>query len=142
MNSCRVPVTAALRRSIQERISRFEEEAPEALRWLAPYVRRHGVLPCTIGWLETVGITPDGQVLKFSADGERFEYEELREPESWGEFANALVQAAQRYPDLAAMVPQIPAGATACTHCRELPFQNRSFICVCGNIGWVPCDAR
>src|SRR5262245_53958161 len=64
----RVSVTPEEAAFIQQRIERFAEEAPEELSWELPYVREHGALPLYLGWTETFGIRPDGELIRWSTE--------------------------------------------------------------------------
>lgn len=107
MNASRVCLSPELAEFIADRIARYRQEAAQNQLWLAPFVERFGILPLFVGWLETIGILPDGRVRKFSADGNTVEYEGLREPEGNEEVAMALAEGAKRFPELSsALLPR------------------------------------
>lgn len=131
---CRVPVGSAERAFIQERIDRFEDEAPEELLWLLPHVREHGALPLYVGWTETAGIRPNGELIRWSTEGwpGAFELGDV-----WQKIA--LVKGSERYAQLRRLVPARPRDARDCETCKgsgRLPV-HPEVICQCGGVGWV-----
>ena len=58
----------------------------------------------------------------------------------------ALVQGAERYPELKALIPVRPASALTCDTCKGagripgLPDALKQVICSCGGIGWLHPD--
>lgn len=142
MATSRVEMTPALSAFVAARIASYDVERAENQDWLVPYVSKHQILPLYSDWLETYGIMADGSVRKFSADGERSEYDGLRELESWQALAHTLLSGARRYPGLAVLVPTRASNAETCEQCRGRgQFESHpSVVCACGGLGWSPAD--
>ena len=132
----RVSVTADEQAYIQARVDRFVEEAPQELRWQIPHVRIHGALPLYSGWVESVGIRPDGTLVRWSTEEDWTEARELYNA-TWA--TTALVQGAERYPKLRHLIPSRPVAAHTCEVCGgtgrfpSVP----AIICECGGVGWI-----
>ena len=132
----RVAVSSNERAYIKERIDRFADEAPEDLQWQLVHVRAHGALPLHIGWTETVGICPDGTLVRWSTEGDWAGAREL-EDAPW--VTIALVEGAARYPLLRRLVPQRPDDARTCEACGGAGrlALHPTVICECGGVGWI-----
>src|SRR3954470_2417848 len=107
----RVSVSTEVSRLIAVRIASFPTGAPEPLRWQVPFVAEFAALPLYLGWDETIGIRPDGEVVRWSTEGD---YRGVRPVEDRTWVLSALVDGARRYPELAALLPERPAGAVDC----------------------------
>jgi hypothetical protein len=120
---------------VAARIRAFDSESSERLRWLSPYVTQFEALPLYIGWLETVGLRPDGSVLRWSTEGE---YEGWRAVDDPLLLRASLVEGAKRYPALEPLIPTRPEGARTCETCGGLGHipQIPQVICACGGVGW------
>jgi hypothetical protein len=101
----RVLVTDEERAFIEERIDRYADEAPTELQWQLRYVRAHGALPLYVGWTETAAIRPNGEMVRWSTEGDWPGVRELNE-RIW--VTTALVRGAERYPQLWRLVPSRP----------------------------------
>jgi hypothetical protein len=132
----RVPVSAEIEAQIASRIGAFSAEAPEKLRWLVPYASQFGALPLYPGWTETIGIRPNGEVVRWSTEGE-FVGARPVEDRSW--VLAALVAGANRYAELRPLLPVRGPDAIDCP-CRAIPICTSGQVgCVeCGGLGWVP----
>ncbi len=132
----RVEVTPELSAFIAARIAGFPAEAPERLRWEAPFVAEFDALPLYVGWVETVGVRPDGEVVRWSTEGD---YAGVRAVEDRVWVLSALVDGSRRYPELAALIPERPPDAADCP-CRGQPvFASGVVLCgECGGVGWLP----
>src|SRR4051812_31920656 len=98
----RIPLPAELSRVVAERIAGFPAEAPEALRWLVPHVLTYEALPLHLGWTETIALRADGEVIRWSTEGEYLG------PTPVGDgitALQALVDGVARYPELRAVLP-------------------------------------
>lgn len=134
----RVSVSTELATWIAARIANYPAEAPENLRWHSPHVARHGALPLYAGWTETIGIRADGELVRWSTEGE-FDGTRAVEERSW--VLTALVAGAGRYAELRPLLPVRGPDAVDCP-CRAIP------LCVsgqvgcgeCGGLGWLPAD--
>ena len=131
-----VSVTACSSRFIAARIDRFAVEVPEPLRWQVPYVTEFGALPLYLGWIETIAIRPDGEVVRWSTEGD---YEGALPLEDRGWLLPALVTGARRYPELKVLLPAREPGAIDCP-CRghEMFVSGRVICGQCGGLGWLP----
>lgn len=65
----RFAVPEKLAAFIAARIAGYATEAPERLRWESPFVAEFTALPLYLGWTETIGIRPDGDVVRWSTEG-------------------------------------------------------------------------
>jgi hypothetical protein len=65
----RVEVSSDLSTFIAARIAGYESEAPERRRWQAPFVAEFAALPLYLGWVETIGIRADGEVVCWHTEG-------------------------------------------------------------------------
>jgi hypothetical protein len=132
----RVLVTDEERAFIEQRVDGYAHEAPTELQWQLPYVRAHGALPLYVGWTETAAIRPNGEMVRWSTEGDWPGARELSE-RIW--VTTALVRGAERYPQLWRLVPSRPEGAHTCEACGGTGrFPPRSeIICQCGGVGWI-----
>ena len=58
----RVAVSPELSAFIAARVAGYPTEAPERLRWASSFVADFSALPLYMGWTETIGIRPDGEI--------------------------------------------------------------------------------
>jgi hypothetical protein len=121
---------------IAARVAGYPDEASDRLRWAAPSVAEFGALPLYLGWTETLGIRPDGAVVRWSTEGE---YAGVRPVADRTWLLTALVEGARRYPELVALLPERTPGATDCA-CRNHPLVTSGKVLCgeCGGIGWLP----
>ncbi len=131
----RVEVPPGLSALIAARIAAYSADAPERLQWHAPYVAEFGALPLYAGWTETIGVRPDGQIVRWSTEGE---YSGVRLVEERRWVLSALVTGTERYPELRALLPARPRDAVDC-QCRNHPlFAPGKMLCgICGGVGWL-----
>lgn len=130
----RVAVSPEISVWIAGRIAGFPSEAPKQLRWEESYVAEFSALPLHLGWFETIAIRPDGEIVRWSTEGE---YPGVRPVEDRFYWLPALVDGSRRYTELAVLLPQRPAGAVDCLSCRPV-FGEPGIICGdCLNLGWV-----
>lgn len=131
-----IPVTAEITARIASRIAAFPIEAPEKLRWLSPYATRFAALPLYPGWTETIGIRPDGELVRWSTEGD-FAGTRPVEDRSW--VLTALVAGSDRYPELRPLLPVRGADAVDCP-CRAIPWcvSGKVGCAECGGLGWLP----
>jgi hypothetical protein len=120
---------------VRERIRLFDREAPETWQWQSTYVRTHDALPLYLGWTETLGIRPDGSLVRWSTEQEYDGWKSIDRP---GECALALVRAAEQYPTLSNLVPPRPSDAEDCRSCAGFGCfpQQPELICECAGLGW------
>lgn len=131
----RVAVSRSQARIIRDLIASFPNESV-----MAAYVARHRALPLYVDWAATIGITPRGDIVEWSTEGD---YDGLRPAESsW--VVDALVQGSKKYPALSFLIPPRPPTAHTCPDCQgtgritALPEQiTEQVICSCGGVGWV-----
>ena len=132
----RVAVTEDASAYIAARIAAFLTEADERHRWLAVYVADFGALPLYLGWTETIGIRPDGEVISWSTESE---FAGVRSVEEWTWVLSALVAGSDRYPELRRLLPEQGPGAVDCSCRNQLLFVSGKVLCgECGGVGWLP----
>jgi hypothetical protein len=120
---------------IAARIAAFPSEAPEQLRWQTSYVAEAAALPLYLGWTDTIGIRADGEIVRWSTDGE---YAGVRSVEERYFWLSALVIGSQRYPELRVLLPARPVGAIDCRHLAHPWFAENKIICSeCCCLGWI-----
>lgn len=66
----RLAVTRELAAWLADRIAAYPAESPPQLKWLAEFAAQAGALPLYLGWFETIGLRPDGEVVSWSTEGE------------------------------------------------------------------------
>jgi hypothetical protein len=120
---------------IAARIAGYAAEAADELQWQSPFVAQFAALPLYLGWTETIGLRPDGQLIRWSTEGD---YAGMRPIEDRIWMLSALVAGAQRYAELRALLPKRPPGAVDCP-CRKHPLlASGKVLCdQCGGIGWL-----
>jgi hypothetical protein len=120
---------------IAARIAGYSEEAPERVRWESPFVAEFAALPLYLGWTETIGLRPDGEMVSWSTEGD---YSGTRPVEDRLWVLSALVAGVERYSELRALLPERPAAAIDC-QCRKHPLlaSGRVLCGECGGIGWL-----
>jgi hypothetical protein len=133
----RLQLDARQAKFIADRVRELERESPQTWRWQQEFVSAYGVLPLFLGWTETLGIQPDGHLVRWSTE---HEYPGLLPIEAPVDCALVLVRAAQLYPVLEALLPQRPPevpDCPTCAGCGRLP-QLPDLVCECCGLGWVP----
>jgi hypothetical protein len=131
----RVTMPPELSSRIAARVGTFSSEAPEQLRWQAPHVAEAAALPLCVGWTETIGIRADGEIIRWSTEGEYPGVQPVEDRYLW---LNALVAGCRRYPELRALLPTRPAGAVDCRHLAHPLFAEGKVFCPeCCGLGWV-----
>ena len=132
----RVPISSQIAAQIRSRIAAFPTEAPETLQWLSPYTKQFGALPLYPGWIETIGIRPDGEIVCWSTEGD-FAGTRPVDERSW--VLLALVAGAERYSELRPLLPVRGPDAVDCL-CRAVPIVVSGQVRCgrCGGLGWLP----
>src|SRR5271168_4579105 len=104
----RLPVAAGTSEYIARCIGAFRDEVPEQLRWQSQYVAEFAALPLYIGWTETIGLRADGEIVRWSTEGE---YPGLRSVEDQVWVRAGLVEGSKQYPGLKCLIPERSPGA-------------------------------
>ncbi|HKO91813.1 MAG TPA: hypothetical protein VJU61_11700 [Polyangiaceae bacterium] len=122
---------------VADRVRHFARDAPETWSWQRGYVQEHRALPLYLGWTETLGIQPDGFLVRWSTEAEYDGVKSIVDPI---ECAVALTLGAERYPELQSLVPDRPRDVQHCSACAGLGRfpQQPEVICECGGLGWRP----
>jgi hypothetical protein len=120
---------------ITARVASFPAEAPEQLLWEARNVADFGALPLYLGWSETIGIRADGEIVRWSTEGDYPGARPVLDRYTW---VTALVDGTRRYEALRALLPSRPADAVDC-RCLVYPvFCEGKILCPeCCGLGWV-----
>ena len=134
----RIAVPEGVAAYIAARIAGFPDEADERHRWQSRYVAEFGALPLYLGWFETIGIRPGGEVITWSTEGE---FAGTRPVEERTCVVSALVAGSERFPELRQLLPEREPGATDCP-CRNHPLvASGQVLCgECGGVGWLPAQ--
>ena len=66
----RVQLPGDVATCIAARIERFALDSPDQLKWQCHSVAEFGALPLYHGWVETIGIRPDGELVRWSTENE------------------------------------------------------------------------
>lgn len=131
----RLLMPAGLSDWVTDRVAAFPSEAPETLRWQAPHVAENAALPLYVGWFETIAIRPDGQIIRWSTEGEYVGGRPVEDRYVW---LSALVDGSRRYAALSALLPPRPAEATDCICMSHPLFASGKILCSdCCGLGWV-----
>jgi len=132
----RVSISTELAAYVTCRIDGFPSEAPETLRWQVRYVAEFNALPLYLGWTETIGIRADGEIIRWSTEGD---YAGVRPAEDWSWVLLALVRGADRYPELRQLLPVRGPDTVDC-RCRAIPLfvSGKADCAECGGLGWLP----
>jgi hypothetical protein len=135
----RVPVSAEDSAYITARVAAFSGEAPQQLRWQTPYVEEFAALPLYIGWTEAIGLRPDGEVIRWSTEGDYTGAQPVEEPVL---VRAGLVEGTKRFPGLRGLIPARPPGACTCPVCGGVghPPGLPHIGCSCGGVGWVDVE--
>jgi hypothetical protein len=135
-----IAVSAELSAFLADRIASYRAEAPEELQWASSFVAEFAALPLYFGWSETIALSPDGRMVRWSNEGEYVGAQPIQELE-W--VLPALVAGAARYPALQVLLPTRPPGAVDCP-CRAHPlFASGQVLCGrCGGVGWLAAEGR
>lgn len=96
-------------------------------------------LPIGVSLWTYVFLTPEGEVISTG-----FEPGELKRSRESQDLLNALVWGTERYPSLAALIPERPLESSDCPLCGGSGvyevgrFSKETAVCVCcGGLGWV-----
>jgi hypothetical protein len=134
----RVPISSQDSLYIAGRIAAFSAEAPETWQWLLPYVTEFAALPLYAGWLETIGLRADGEVVRWSTEGDYAGALPV-EDSSW--VLIGLVEGTRRYPELRSLLPRRGAKDPDCPCQRHALFVSGKIICSeCCGLGWLSAD--
>lgn len=131
----RIVLTPELQTYIADRIANYYTESPEPFQWLVPYVAEFQVLPLYLGWIESIGINAEGEIVSWNTEGDYSWVKPVEERNWW---LSALVVGCRRYPELLALLPSRPTGAIDCRHLAHPIFAEGNVICPkCCGLGWV-----
>jgi hypothetical protein len=132
----RVVVSADDVQYIAARVAAFSAEALGTFRWQACYVEQFAALPLYIGWTETIGLRADGELVRWSTEGDYTGLLPVEDP-IW--IRAGMVEGAKRFPGLRHLIPSRPPGARTCPVCggRGHPPNLPQIGCSCGGVGWV-----
>jgi len=135
-----VPVTAETSDYISRCVRAFCDEAPDKLHWQTQYVAEFSALPLYIGWTETIGIRADGEIVRWSTEGEYIGVRPVEDP-IW--VRAGLVEGSKRYPGLQALIPARPPDARTCPVCSGAGYPPGwpHIGCSCGGVGWVDAES-
>ncbi|WP_145236469.1 hypothetical protein [Urbifossiella limnaea] len=128
---------------IAARIASYPAEATEPYHhWEAAAVGEFAALPLIRHWFETFGLRADGEVVRWSTDGDA-PYPGTQPVEGRCDWLSALVEGARRWPELAALLPARPPAAVACRCVGHPAFEPGKFLCPeCCGLRWVAADAE
>ena len=133
----RVEVTTDESAYIAARVQSFASEAEANWQWQANFVEQFEALPLFLGWTETLGVRPDGSLVRWSTEGE---YVGVRPVDRRVDVNLALIHGSRRHPMLVRLIPQPPSDAIVCAQCHgtgRVAVSDDPLICACGGAGWV-----
>jgi hypothetical protein len=131
----RVEVSPELSAFIVARVAGYASESPEQRRWASSLVADFEALPIYLGWTDTIGIRPDGEIVRWSTETE---YQGVQPVHDSRLLLCALVAGAEKYPELRALLPSRPPGAVDCTcHSKPMFAQGKIRCGSCGGVGWL-----
>ena len=135
----RVAVSLENSQYIARCVEAFRDDAPEKLRWQTPYVAEFFALPLYIGWTETIGLRADGEIVRWSTEGE---YTGVRPVEDPVWVRAGLVEGSKRHPGLQGLVPIRPPSARTCPVCSGAGYPPGlpHIGCSCGGVGWIDTE--
>jgi hypothetical protein len=130
----RLLVSPELSTWIVERITAFSTERPEQYGWLERFVNEFGALPLHVEWFDVIALCPDGEIVKWSTEGEYIDTQPVEDRYYW---LTSLVDATKRYPELKELLPLRPLGAQDCWHLPYPIFAEGKVFCPdCCGLGW------
>jgi hypothetical protein len=131
-------VSSELSAFIAARIANYGAEATEPYhRSEAPAVAEFAALPLIRHWFETFGLRADGEIVRWHTDGDD-PYPGVRPVEERYDWLSALVEGAQRYSELGALLPLRPPGARDCVCVGHPLFAPGKVLCpACCGLRWV-----
>ena len=118
-------------------IARFLASKDPGRAWVRAGVLRHHFLPVYLGWVEVLGVRPDGSIVRWMHEDDP---ERVAPCGSSWERRFAGYQAASQYPELAALMPERPEDAVVCGRCDGsgiVRTPSTELVCGCGGVGWV-----
>jgi hypothetical protein len=117
---------------IRDQIATWSPHEPPPL---GDAMRAYHFLPLYRGWMATLGIRPDLELVIWYSDEEPQRCERLEHPKLR---RLAIAQGIKRYPELRPLRPARPDHATTCTVCNGTgTLVMPTLVCVCGGIGWL-----
>jgi hypothetical protein len=122
---------------IAARVKSFASEAEANWQWQANFVEQFEALPLFLGWTETLGIRPDGSLVRWSTEGE---YSGVRPVDRRVDVNLALIYGSRRHPKLVRLIPRPPSDAIVCAQCHgtgRVAVSDDPLICACGGAGWL-----
>gem|GEM_PF-2479074 len=122
---------------VAARIANYEAEATELYHRLeAPAVVEFAALPLIRHWAETIGLRTNGEVVRWHTDLDE-PYSGVRPVEERYDWLSAVVEGAQRWPELGALLPARPASAVVCRCVGHASFAHGKVICPeCCGLQW------
>ena len=134
----RLQISPELSAFVADRIANYTAEATEPYHhWEAPDVAAYAALPLVRHWFETIALTPDGEIVKWSTDDPPAFTGALPVTERY-HWLTARVDGARRYPELAPMLPVRPSGARTCRCVGQPLFAPGKMFCPeCCALGWL-----
>ena len=127
---------AHLKGHIERLIAEYLQSDDERFEWVRNAVRRFGFLPLYLGWVSTLGIRPDGSMVRWDHEDDPEVIKEL-DDSFWSRTALAL--GARKFPELAQLVPNKPPDGLTCDMCAGEGIVRGAgdLICRCGGLGWI-----
>lgn len=138
----RVQLSVDVAGQVREHLSRVREEWASHALDVGAIAERVHLLPLLLDMGGFIGIDGDGRLFEVAWD----EPEVIRPVRRRRDQDLALASGSQKYPFLAALLPQRPLGAKDCSTCGGSsvhPFAasaGAAVACACGGLGWIPRD--
>jgi len=120
---------------IEKRIVQYLDSHDERPKSVRAAVSRFQFLPLYRGWVSTLGIRPDGSMVRWDHEDEPDVIKALDDP-FWTRTALAL--GAKKFPELADLIPERPPHAVTCNVCGGTGVleEMKDVVCECGSLGW------
>ena len=125
---------SGVEQAIERHIAEFLASDDERLEWVRGAVRTHHFLPLHLGWVTTLGVCPDGSLIRWDHEDAPEAVTAVDDPflTRW-----ALGVGCSKFPDLRQLLPERPARAVSCNVCGGDGEVGPDLLCKCGGLGWL-----
>lgn len=136
----RMALSSELSAWIASRVASYPAEQPEQLHWLTASVKEAGAFPLYVGWVDVIGLRPDGEIVQWNTEGDYPGTQAVEDRYLW---LTSLVDAVNRHPELRPLLPKRPPGARDCQHLAHPLFSEGKVFCPeCCGLGWIESSSN